>query len=307
MNITRNKSFKNWVLLFAAAVLIQFSCLRLDDNLYNISDKISQYKFDDYSGEQDFILDNNFKIQDTMRHLFNIQSKGEKDDKSYNLFALYLGDIRRIKTDTVIMYCHGNKWHMDFYWQRAKLMAHIGSKHRYGVLMIDYRGYGLSEGEPSEDGLYADVTSALNWLKANGLTNDRLIMYGFSMGTAPATKLTAHPDAMIPSKLVLEAPFASAAVMAADAGGLNLPGSYITNLKISNAEEIKLVNQPFLWMHGTGDNFLSIKTHGEVVFKNYHGVSGTAERVTGADHGEVPEKMGFDKYLQVMRTFIAGK
>ena len=37
---------------------------------------------------------------------------------------------------------------MDFYWQRAKLLANVGGKNRFGVMYLDYRGYGLSEGVP---------------------------------------------------------------------------------------------------------------------------------------------------------------
>jgi fermentation-respiration switch protein FrsA (DUF1100 family) len=202
------------------------------------------------------------------------------------------------------MYCHGNKWHMDFYWQRAKLLAHTSGKNKYGVLMIDYRGYGLSEGEPTENGLYADVDAALQWLKLKGLTNNRLAIYGFSMGSAPACELSNKPRSMTPSKLILEAPFASADVMANDGSGLSMPGSFFTNLKIDNAEEIKTISQPFCWIHGTNDNFLNINTHGELVYKNYNGSYKEAQRVSGADHGEVPEKMGFDNYLNTLSTFI---
>ena len=91
---------------------------------------------------------------------------------------------------------------MDFYWQRAKLLANVGGKNKYGVLMIDYRGYGMSEGKPSEEGMYTDVNTALNWLKKSGLTNDRLVMYGFSLGTAPACELTANTRDMVPSILI---------------------------------------------------------------------------------------------------------
>ena len=77
------------------------------------------------------------------------------------------------------MYCHGNKWHMDFYWQRAKLLAHTNGKNKYGVLMMDYRGFGMSEGDPTENGMYADVNACMKWLKDKGLTNSRLIIYGF--------------------------------------------------------------------------------------------------------------------------------
>jgi pimeloyl-ACP methyl ester carboxylesterase len=291
-------------ILIIAIVFIFSSCLRLDDNLYNLTDKITEYKLDNYTGENDFVLDNSYQIPDSLVHLFTLSSKASSESVATTISAIYIGSLSKIKTDTVIMYCHGNKWHMDFYWQRAKLLAHVSGKNKYGVLMIDYRGYGLSEGKPTEDGLYADVDAALQWLKLNGLSNSRLMIYGFSMGTAPACELTSKPRSMNPSKIILEAPFASADVMANDGSSLNMPGSFFTNLKIDNAEEIKTISQPFFWIHGTNDNFLNIKTHGEVVYKNYKGLYQEAHRIDGADHGEIPLKMGFVNYLNTLSTFI---
>jgi len=289
---------------YLALLMLMGSCLRLDDNLFNLSQKITQYNFDDYQGEQDFILDGSYAIPPERVHLFTLPSQADQESKSTLIYAVYIGDENRISTDTVIMYCHGNKWHMDFYWQRAKLLAHTGGKNRYGVLMIDYRGYGLSQGEPTEEGMYADVDAALTWLKTNGLTNDRLIMYGFSLGSAPACELTAYPRSMTPSKLILESPFASATVMAQDASQLALPSSFVTDLKIDNAEKIKRISQPFLWMHGDRDLFLNYRSHGEVVYDNYHGVYKEKRLVAGADHGEVPGKLGFVPYTTVLLEFI---
>jgi pimeloyl-ACP methyl ester carboxylesterase len=283
--------------------LLLSSCLKLDNNLYNVSDKITEYKLDNYTGEQDFILDASYNIAATHINLFPLTSKSE-DGKDVEIFAIYLGDISRINTDTVILYCHGNKWHMDFYWQRAKLLAHLNGKNRYGVLMMDYQGYGLSGGEPHEQGMYNDVQTCIDWLKSKGLTGERLMMYGFSLGSASACELTANPVSLAPSKLILEAPFASAAVMVQDASQLNMPGEYFTNLKIDNAEEIKKVNQPLFWIHGDNDNFLSYKTHGEVVFKYHPGVYKENHLIAGADHGEVPEKAGFENYLTMIGEFI---
>lgn len=108
----------------------------------------------------------------------------------------------------------------------------------------------------------------------------------------------------MPSKIILEAPFASSEVMVQDASGLSLPASYFTNYTIDNAEEIKKINQPLMWLHGTNDNFLSIKTHGEVVYKNHSGTSKNAQRIIGADHGDVPLVMGFNAYTDSIASFI---
>ncbi|HOM65762.1 MAG TPA: alpha/beta hydrolase [Ignavibacteriales bacterium] len=292
-------------LFFVTYLLIPFiftSCT-LDNFLFNPNTtEISEYKFDNYRGEVDFILDSTYTIPQNKIHLFTLNSAGN------TIYAIYIGDLNTIVKDTVIMYCHGNKDHMDFYWQRAKLLANVGGKNRYGVMMIDYRGYGLSSGKPTENGLYEDVDAALLWLKNKGLTNERLIIYGFSMGTAPATELTAKPRSLIPSKIILEAPFASAQVMVQDATKLAIPGKFVTNLKIDNAAEIKKVTQPFLWLHGTNDDFLSIKTHGEIVFKNYPNPNTKYSiRVSGANHSNVPLIIGFNKYCEIINNFINNK
>ncbi|MBL4592290.1 MAG: alpha/beta fold hydrolase [Flavobacteriales bacterium] len=280
------------------------SCFRLDDNLFSPDDKITEYKLENYEGEQHFVLDASYAIPSNLVSIFTLNSQAPSESSPTTIYAIYIGDINTISTDTVIMYCHGNSNHMDYYWQRAKLLANCGGKNNYGVLMVDYRGYGLSEGEPSEDGLYADVDAALNWLKGNGLTNDKLVIYGYSMGSAPATELTAKPRSMNPFKLILEAPFASAAVMVQDASVLGVPSSFITNLSVDNAEEIKSINQPFMWMHGVEDLFLNINTHGQVVYDNYQGSYKEAHKISGADHGDVPVLYGYQNYCNDVNTFI---
>lgn len=295
---------KKVILFISLMVVMSLSaCLRLDSNLYNLSDKITEYKFDNYTGEQDFILDASYSIPDSLIHLFTLNSRDEEGN-SRRIYAVYIGDINAIATDTVILYCHGNKWHMDFYWQRAKLMANAGGKNRYGVLMFDYQGYGLSEGTASEFALYQDTRACITWLKQNGLTSDRFVMYGFSLGTAPVCEILAHGADLTASKFFLEAPFASAETIAQDGAGFSLPGSFVTNLKIDNAEEIKSIQQPFCWMHGTADNFLGINTNGEVVYNNYNGIYKEAHRIEGADHGEIPATMGFTVYLQMLENFL---
>lgn len=290
-------------MILALVVSLFNSCLNLDDNLYNNS-KLSEYKFDNYSGDVDFHLDYSYQIPDSLIHLFTLASKAPDESTATTIYAVYIGDIHRISTDTVILYCHGNKDHMDFYWPRAKLLANIGGKNHYGVLMFDYRGYGMSEGKPTENGLYADADAGMKWLAANGLSNERLIIYGFSMGTAPATKLAAENFSMKPNKLILEAPFASAETMVQDASGMAMPGDFFTSLQINNAQEIQSVSQAFCWLHGEADDFLNINTHGQVVYDHYQGTYKEAHRIPGAGHSTVPQTMGFAAYANALWSFI---
>lgn len=294
---------KIFIFLLFAVVITFSGCLSLDENLFN-QQKLTEYKLDNYTGEVDFTLDYQYHIPDSLVHIFTLASQAPGESKATSIYAIYIGSLSRINTDTVIMYCHGNRDHMDFYWQRAKLLANTGSKNRFGVMMVDYRGYGMSEGKPSEDGLYADVDAALTWLKNKGLSGNRLVMYGFSLGSAPATKLTAEPRSLIPSKLLLEAPFANAETMVQDGSGLAMPSEFFTKLSINNAEEIKTVQQPFFWIHGEADDFLNIDTHGKVVFDNYQGSYKEAHRIPGAGHSTIPATVGFSSYSNLILSFI---
>jgi alpha/beta superfamily hydrolase len=278
------------------------SCLRLDSQFFNVQ-KLTEYGLDNYTGERELKdMPSTYNVTDSMVHLFSLKSDDDGDVQS--IYAFYLGDTTRIATDTVIVYCHGNKFHMDLYWNRAKLLAHTGGLHRYGVLMMDYRGYGMSTGTTTESGLRADVNTCMQWLKDHGLTEERTILYGYSLGSAPATSLTADPIALKPAKLILEAPFASAETMVQDAAVAALPVSYFTNVEVNNAETIKNVEQPFCWLHGINDDFLKIDTHGEVVYFNYGGSYKEAHRIPDAVHNDVPKLMGYENYLSTLHTFI---
>lgn len=277
-------------------------CLRLDSQLFS-NTQLTEYKFDRFDGKRELPEINSlYTVADNMINLFALTSNSKSG--SAKIYAVYIGDISRIATDTVIVYCHGNSDHMDRYWNRAKLLANTGYLHRFGVLMFDYRGYGMSEGKPDEESLYADTDAALAWLKQKGLTDGRLVIYGYSLGTSAATEITANSFTLKPAKLILEAPFASSAMMIQDASKLALPSSYFTNNKIDNAEEIKKVTVPFMWIHGINDDFLRIETHGEVVYKNYRGKYKEAHRIAGGLHSNTPSIWGIGNYSNAVLNFI---
>jgi pimeloyl-ACP methyl ester carboxylesterase len=288
------------IIVYVVFLTVITSCTKLDSFMFNHS-VIESYQLDQYDGEVDFVLDDDYLITEENIQLFTLSSGKENT----TIYALYIGDINQIQTDTVILYCHGNRDHMDFYWQRAKLLAHTGGKHRYGVLMFDYKGFGMSKGTSTQGGIVEDTEAAIQWLKNKGLSSERLIIYGFSLGSYPATYTAANNHAVLkPSKLILENPFASTSVMVQDAAVIGISNKFFLTVDYDNAEEIKKVNQPFLWMHGKKDDFLNIETHGEVVFKNYNGTYGQAARIDRAGHGSLPNTIGFEAYNELVYHFI---
>lgn len=281
------------------ALSLLSSCLRLDSNLFNAS-AVSEYKLEAYDGHKELTdLDSSYLIPDSLVRVFPIAVNNTE-----NIYAIYVGNEDSIAVDTVILYCHGNRDHMDLYWNRAKLLANVGGKNRFGVLMMDYRGYGKSDGKATEANMYEDVDKCMQWLANHGLTNDRLIAYGYSLGSAAATQLTANPRSMTPSKLILESPFAGAEVMVQDAAHLGMPSSFFTDLKIDNAVQIRKVQQPFMWLHGEADDFLSVNTHGQFIFDNYNGTYKIGYRIPDAGHSNVPAIMGYAAYKQAVLNFI---
>jgi pimeloyl-ACP methyl ester carboxylesterase len=294
---------KNIVIILFIALTALACRKRLDGFLFNPS-QIESYQLDAYQGELTLDLSGEFGVPDSMIH--HLEWNVELEEGSAKMSAIYVGNLASIATDTVILYCHGNKDHMDFYWPRQKLYAHAGGLGRYGVLMFDYPSFGLSEGKASEANMYRTTARAIEWLQAQGLQNERFVIFGFSLGSAAACEVAAHPAeyALSPSKLILEAPFASAEVMIQDAGLLSMPGSFLVDLLIDNATEIKKINIPLLWIHGEDDSFLSVKSHGQPVYDNKTTGYKEAYLVPGGEHETTPFVAGYQNYIDRISTFI---
>jgi fermentation-respiration switch protein FrsA (DUF1100 family) len=292
-----------YLFLGCLAMMLFSSCQRLDDQFFNPTFiKEGNYLLDAYTGETDFPLDTNYKIKNILQLVLPSRTKYETADKYIQ--GVYLGNYGRIDKDTVILYLHGNKGNIDFYWNRAKLLANVGGNSRYGVLIFDYRGFGRSNGVTNEASLYADMEGALLWLKSRGMQGSRLIVYGFSMGSAPAVEACFRSRILTPSKLILEAPIASAYALIENSSKLNMPASYFTDLQLNNAKKIKRVMQPMLWLHGEQDDFVSLENQGQLVYDNYKGEYKEKTIVAAAGHSNIPNTMGLEGYKKTILEFI---
>lgn len=295
---------KNYLLIGLIIILFLSCRKRLDSFLFN-PNRLESYQLDAYQGELTLDLEGTYNVPASMIH--QLQWNVALEEGSAQMSAIYVGDTTRISSDTIILYCHGNKDHMDFYWPRQKLYANAGGLGRYGVLMFDYPGYGLSEGKASEQNMYISTARAIEWLKDHGLENNRFIIFGFSLGSAAACEVAGHPAeyALSPSKIILEAPFASAETLIQDAALLSMPGSFLVDLKIDNATEIKKVEIPLLWIHGINDHFLSLTSHGQIVYDNKTIGYKESYLVPGGGHETTPFEAGYQNYIDRINAFIS--
>lgn len=109
-----------------------------------------------------------------------------------------------VKPDNVVLFAHGRSENVTSL--KSRLFEFV-RRHQVAVLVFDYRGYGKSGGQPSETGLYNDVTAARNWLaKRTGIRPSDVILMGRSLGAAVAIDIAARDGA---KALIIESGFTS--------------------------------------------------------------------------------------------------
>jgi fermentation-respiration switch protein FrsA (DUF1100 family) len=162
----------------------------------------------------------------------------------------------------------------------------------YSVLMYDYRGYGTSEGKPSEKKTYQDVEAAYRWLvNEKNIPPNRIIAHGRSVGGGPATWLAAHHEV---AGLVIESTFVSAF-------RVKTRWPLLLWDKFNNLKRIQHVQCPVLVMHGREDEILPF-WHGEKLF-NAAPDPKMNLWIDGAQHNDYAYVAGED-YMDSFQAFV---
>ncbi len=188
-----------------------------------------------------------------------------------------------------ILYSHGNAEDLGLI---APLLARL-REWGFAVFAYDYRGYGTSQGTPSESGAYEDVEAAYAYLtRALGVSPRRIIAYGRSVGSGPAVDLaTRRPLA----GLIVESGFVTAFRVLTRVPLLPFD-------KFRNADKIARVSCPVLVMHGVQDEVVPF-AHGRRLF----GTAPGPKRflwVEGAGHNDFMLVAG-DRQAQALHEFAA--
>jgi len=129
------------------------------------------------------------------------------DGEMLSAFFIRASSKRSTKNITILMF-HGNAGNIGHRVPIAKvLQEHIGCN----VLMLEYRGYGLSTGTPNEEGLLVDAQTGLDYIRHQAETQSgKIIVYGQSLGGAVAIQLVAkNQEAGDVLGLILENTFTS--------------------------------------------------------------------------------------------------
>jgi fermentation-respiration switch protein FrsA (DUF1100 family) len=151
----------------------------------------------------------------------------------------------------------------------------------FGVLLVEYRGYGVSRGSaPSEDGLYLDAEAALDMLAGRGLGPERIVLWGTSLGTGVAAEM-AHRGRG--ARLVLETPYTSIPDLVADAAPM-LPAGILVPDHFDTLSKSGGILVPTLVIHGDADEVVPFWM-GVRVAQAIRGAR--LLRIAGARHGDL--------------------
>lgn len=151
----------------------------------------------------------------------------------------------------VIVYFHGNGGHLGNRAGRARMFIDAG----YGLLLAGYRYNAGGGGDPSEEGLIADGQAALAFVLKQGVSPDRVVLYGESLGSGVATAIAAGRPV---GALVLDTPYSSIADVAQDIFWY-IPARWLVRDKFDSLARIGAVRVPVLVIHGENDTLIPVR------------------------------------------------
>jgi fermentation-respiration switch protein FrsA (DUF1100 family) len=193
----------------------------------------------------------------------------------------------------VLLWFHGNAGNLS---QRADLMLELA---RLGleIVIVDYRGYGRSEGRPTEKGLYRDARGAWRHVvQDSGVDPRRIVILGKSLGGAVAVDLAAD---VMPAGLIVESSFTSVPDMAAEHYPF-IP-RWLIRTRMASIEKIGRVSCPVMVVHSPADEIVPFE-HGRRLCDAVRGDRRFLE-IPGAAHNEL-WLVGGERYFAAVRDFI---
>ena len=192
-----------------------------------------------------------------------------------------------------VLFFHGNGGNISHRLERIGIFRQLG----LNVLLFDYRGYGRSDGAPSEQGTYRDARAAWRYLtETRGLSPSTIILYGESLGGAVATHLAA---AQAPRAVVVESSFSSMVDLGAEVYPW-LPVRWISRYVYPSARNLAHIHAPVLIIHSRDDEIIPFR-HGQALFAAAHEPKEFLEIRGG--HNEGPLASG-PHYLRGLEGFL---
>jgi len=162
------------------------------------------------------------------------------------------------KARATLLFLHGNGGNVSHRLEKIAIFLRLG----LNVFIVDYRGYGASEGRPDEEGTYRDARAAWKYLTGTrALPASAIVMYGESLGGAVALNLAREHT---PRVLIVDSSFTSVPALGAEVYPW-LPVRWISRFRYAGEEAIANVRTPVLVIHSRTDEIVPFR-HGERLY-----------------------------------------
>lgn len=195
--------------------------------------------------------------------------------------------------DKTVLYFHGNSGNIGDRLDRIRLMNSI----ELNLLIIDYRGFGKSEGSPTKKGLYRDADAAMLYLSGKkSLDPESIILWGRSLGGAVAARTAAAHDVKM---LILESTFISIKEVAKDLCPI-IPGWLLKNHSYQTISYLTEIDIPILVIHSVDDEVVALY-HAERLYESISAPKQFVE-LRGSHNDGFVDSM--DVYIAGIRAFI---
>ena len=163
-----------------------------------------------------------------------------------------------------LLFFHGNAGNISHRLESIAQFQRLG----LSVLIVDYRGYGRSEGRPSESGTAMDARAAWYWLRDEAEQEaNEIIVFGRSLGAAVAAELAAHLEEQqtTPAAVILESPFRSVPELAQQLYPF-LPVRWLARIDYPVESYVTRISAPLLVIHSRDDEIIPF-AQGEAVYR----------------------------------------
>ncbi|MCH8830881.1 MAG: alpha/beta hydrolase [Planctomycetes bacterium] len=152
----------------------------------------------------------------------------------------------------VVLFAHGNAGNVTY---NARMLRLLRDRHRLSALVFDYRGFGKSEGSPTEEGVLEDARAARRWLaRRTGVPEGDVILMGESLGGGVMVDLAANDGTR---GLILLSTFTSLPVVARNVVPI-LPAGLLMKNRFDSLSKISRYKGPLLQSHGDADKLIPI-------------------------------------------------
>ncbi len=162
------------------------------------------------------------------------------------------------RSSRVLLFFHGNAGNISHRLDSIRQFRNL----ELSVLIIDYRGYGQSEGKTTESGIYRDADAAWRYLtETRSVRPNDVVIFGRSLGGSVAARLAAKQH---PLALIVESSFTSVPDIAQELYPW-LPARWLSRLSHATRDYVRDVHCPVLVVHSRDDEIIPFH-HGQAIF-----------------------------------------